>query len=87
MTFRVGQLVECINASVGFGTGMPVPLRLHAKYTVTDSDGQYICVGGTGIVWFSPSRFRHIVERKAETDISFAHEILRKTSRKETVRA
>ena len=32
-------------------------------------------------------RFRPIVARKAETDISFAHEILREASRKETVRA
>jgi hypothetical protein len=38
-------------------------------------------------VGFAPWRFRPIIERKAETDISFAHEILRKISRKETVRA
>jgi hypothetical protein len=87
MTFRVGQVVECINASVGFGSGKPVPLKLHAKYTVADIERQYICIVGLGIMWLAAARFRPIVERKSETDISFAHEILRKASRKETVRA
>jgi hypothetical protein len=40
---------------------------------------------GFGEPYFGMWRFRPAAERK--TDISFAHEILRKTSRKETVRA
>lgn len=90
MTFRVGQKVVCIDAA---GSSS---LRLNEVYTVLEILPAEWCDwrGDTrlevGILlveakpkWehgFAPERFRPIVEKK--TDISFAHKILRKHTKK-----
>lgn len=98
MTFRVGMRVECVYAGpsrLNPELGSP-PLVKYVVYTVSDVYiNQYdtglaielLEVKSEGVDWmgFDATRFRPVVERK--TDISAFHEILRKTSHKETVRA
>lgn len=74
MTFRVGQKVVCVDAS-----GQEVFIEKGAIYTIISISpcGVYIRVADGGGHY--KHRFRPIVERK--TDISFAHEILRKATK------
>jgi hypothetical protein len=89
MTFRVGQKVVCVDAAG------EAALELGSVYTISEILPPTFCrwrglkrytIG----LWFAelpvddeygyaPERFRPVVERK--TDISFAHEILRKASK------
>lgn len=87
MTFRVDQKVVCVDASGS------TCLRGDAVYDVTGTKDlpEFIrvsCCAEHAVDhdagWFA-RRFRPIVRH--QTEISFAHEILRKASRKETVRA
>lgn len=99
MTFRVGQKVVCVNAS-GDAANL---LTHGAVYTIeVVKEGTFLSgrrgkrvVSGVGVTlhevtigdseWFNARRFSlHVA---AKTDISFAHEILRKVSRKQTERA
>lgn len=91
MTFRVGQKVVCVDAT-RYGPNSSM-LREGAVYTIASVDGHEDFHGEYGVLlvevtptpaqgWregFRASRFRPIVERK--TDISFAHEILRKATK------
>lgn len=86
--FHVGQKVVCIDA-----TGEEPHIQKGCVYTVTRNEffPEFINVSCCaehqdkfGAGWRA-RRFRPIVEKK--TDISFAHEILRKVTRKQTVRA
>jgi hypothetical protein len=103
MTFRVGQRIVCVKEvphRVWPDCAYP---RFHEVYTIRalrvcprsqTLNCQLVEIvnperesppDGFGEPYFGIWRFRPIVENK--TDISFAHEILRKASRKETVRA
>lgn len=85
--FRVGQKVVCVDASgyehlteghvydVTRTNHLPTWININCCAMHANRDG----------AGWERSRFRPIVERK--TDIGFAHEILRKTSRKQEVRA
>lgn len=94
MTFRVGQEIVCVDVSPAGAhfTGLAPRLVKGQVYTVAavglthpmDPDllpciRVFEDVGHDSPIW--AHRFRPIVERK--TDISFAHEILRKASRKQ----
>lgn len=94
MSFHVGQKVVCVDAE------MAPMLRHGAIYTIRGIDTQECYAGRIGLhleevtpnddgddwwVAFRSSRFRPIQERK--TDIGFAHEILKKVTRKQTERA
>lgn len=99
MTFRVGQKVVCVNnkARVHLGRDWVIsqPPVLEAVYTIADlafeGDENTLILEELSRPATSPWRgyaawrFRPIVERK--TDIGFAHEILRKVSRTDRVRA
>lgn len=93
MTFRVGQNVVCIKASTISGWGGKQDAEVGRVYTIRCC---YIDeIGTPGLLleeiknpvkWsvalefgFVASRFRPVVDRK--TDISFAHEILRKATK------
>ena len=91
--FRVGQKVVCVDASY-YGPNSS-RLREGTIYTIAHIGAEEDCEGEYGVLlvelktlqaqgWrdgFRASRFRPIQERK--TDIGFAHEILRKVSRKQ----
>jgi hypothetical protein len=90
MIFRVGQKVVCVGEVIPDPSCAFPIFQKGAVYTVSliEEFGGFTfltvaelhpCVTGEA------SGFRPIVERK--TDISFAHEILRKASRKGRVRA
>lgn len=103
MTFRVGQKVVCVNAAPWKGFDPKIyddrmdGLQEDCIYTVRQvTKSKFIGVSYVGIRVigirrpmgdraYCASRFRPIVQRK--TDISAFHEILRKASPKETVRA
>lgn len=99
MTFRVGQKVVCVDAKKRFligGMGTLTKGRIYTVRWVGEYRGN-ICIRVEEIhrpsgddredfdTPYQTIRFRPIVERK--TDISFAHEILRKVSRKDRVLA
>ena len=83
MTFRVGQKVVCIDSSGGCEAYGIFSGRI---YTITNIGlwlGKTLHVDVKEIpsrvpLGWRATRFRPVVERK--TDISFAHEILRKAS-------
>jgi len=88
MTFRVGQKVVCVDDTTPEGFDWyKMPIKKGAIYTVSQSGLSSWLDGAPAIhlsevkrsVPFWASRFRPVVERK--TDISFAHEILRKASK------
>lgn len=93
MTFRVGQRIVCVNDEFHCDTDGDLPKR-GCIYTVrwigcrpTDSGPGVMLHGlhggyhSSGVEYcFCATRFRPVVERK--TDISFAHEILRKASKR-----
>lgn len=96
--FRIGQKVVCVNTGKGaYGEITPVlgevytirEVKMHRKgpgyrlVEIVNAPADY--AQGVMECSFAHSCFRPVVERK--TDISFAHEILRKTSRKQTVKA
>jgi hypothetical protein len=95
MTFRVGQKVVCINDKEihgGFWAAGARPVA-GAVYTITEiipgAYGDYQAlrfseIRNAGDIGYRSSRFRPVAERK--TDISFAHEILRKASKPARVR-
>jgi hypothetical protein len=99
MMFRLGQKVVCVDDDiVGKNPTSIIPPhlpKLHQVYTVRgfikSDDGRefvYLCeivnpIRNNHEPAFAPFRFRPIVERK--TDISFAHEILRKANAPEFV--
>jgi hypothetical protein len=102
MTFHVGQKVVCIKrgswANEFGAAGDEVFPSFGEVYTIRRiEDGRWLLLveivnrlreygdGELGEARFCASRFRPVVERK--TDIGFAHEILRKVSRKHPVRA
>jgi hypothetical protein len=93
MTFRVGQKVVCVDAENGLQwsrrwVSVGEIYEIAAVYPADPNDG---CADHLGSLWavdlrgimkpngFGALRFRPVVERK--TDISFAHEILRKASK------
>jgi hypothetical protein len=87
MTFRIGQKVVCIDAQCAAGFDWyGFPPTEGAVYTVAGFGRnpvyghEVIKIAELGHPWgYKPRRFRPVVERK--TDISFAHEILRKASK------
>ncbi|MDB5603538.1 MAG: hypothetical protein JWP25_438 [Bradyrhizobium sp.] len=101
--FRVGQEVECITDAWQPGRLKLTMPKARCVYTIRGmtlrpwSDvqrGLWLIgidnkvshfIDGTYEPYFDAQYFRPIVERK--TDITFAHEILRKASRKDRVRA
>lgn len=102
MTFRVGQRVVCVNSTRAGGYGDEVYPVEGRVYTVRGflplpcDHGPRIWLEeiknkkrdyfeGLYEKAFGAERFRPIVERK--TDIGFAHEILRKATRKRGVNA
>lgn len=92
MTFRVGQKVVCVDAGADF-TGQATNLVQDQIYEIENVVATLTMIGlvvAGAYSWhetraYRATRFRPIAERK--TDISFAHEILRKTSRKAGVNA
>jgi hypothetical protein len=92
MMFKVGQKVVCIRADCDAGKywGLQDAPVLGRIYTVSAAEFTSSITGRQciGIAELTPppsggyrtSRFRPLVERK--TDIGFAHEILRKASKK-----
>jgi hypothetical protein len=90
MTFRVGQDVECVDDSWGCDGNHP---KKGARYVVAGISTPRLSFSKpcdhlqfSGFIHhYASLHFRPIVKHK--TDISFAHEILRDVSRKETVRA
>ena len=91
MAFRVGQKVVCVDDRPR--AYRENPLVLGGIYTIAglpiEPSGEIgvflVEVESSAPFGFYPDRFRPIVEKK--TDINFAHEILRKVSRKDRVRA
>lgn len=86
MSFQVGQKVACVDASLPANPWhREHPLVDRQIYVVEALAGPHcIDIDGSGRAWQN-WRFRPLVETK--TDISFAHEILRKATRKRRVRA
>ena len=93
MTFYVGQKVVCVDASGAPGSTWwgDIPVE-GAIYTVAgqvyvetrNSTGLLLVEIRNGALErgaYNPIRFRPLVERK--TDISFAHEILRKAEKRQ----
>ena len=83
MTFRVGQNVVCIDDSAGLVSGEMTLVKgrvykVYAVYPDAKPLPEIVVDDGSWRGWLS-RRFRPVVERK--TDISFAHEILRKASK------
>jgi len=100
MTFRVGQKVVCVDAASGDPARyFPCELIKGSIYTIQGFGEHSDHPGETGVHlceiqnrWhqghresFNPARFRPLADRKS--DIGFAHEILRKVSRKDRVSA
>jgi hypothetical protein len=79
MSFIVGQKVVCVDASLPNNLWHCAhPLVDRQIYIVRGLAGpNYIDIDGSGRAWQN-WRFRPVVARK--TDISFAHEILRKAT-------
>ena len=91
MIFRVGQKVVCVDAAETNNWNIP-ELMEGGIYTISWTDGPDVLLveptfrSRFGLnTPFRADRFRPIVERK--TDIGFAHEILRKATRKQDANA
>lgn len=93
MTFRVGQEVECINDAWNANDSSNHPKR-GGRYVIVEilkpnqfcaEPCDHLDLKGFLYGHYASSHFRPIVKR--QTDISFAHDILRKTSRKDQVPA
>lgn len=84
MNFRVGQKVVCVDSRCSYiDSARACPLQKGAVYAIAGiwrgpSGTQHLQVSGFE-PHFHQRRFRPVVERK--TDISFAHEILRKATK------
>jgi hypothetical protein len=86
MTFHIGQKVVCIDNSPGYAHGDPCPLALKTVYVVlaikAGPDGRLgLSTNGDPGIYWSTTRFRPLVERKSETDISWAIDILDRVSK------
>jgi hypothetical protein len=91
MTFRVGQKVVCVDAAPRRGRRWvyddpPVEGRVYTIEGIIDFEGEPNLIlieqkrdPRSDYEGYRACRFRPVVERK--TDISFAHEILRKASK------
>lgn len=92
MTFRVGQKVVCVDAGRCYRKRKTdlVKGAIYEIEAIDEFGGERgLVVSGARSWWpsgaYNARRFRPLVERK--TDIGFAHEILRKASRKDWVPA
>jgi hypothetical protein len=81
MTFRVGQSVVCVDNSPWPAHPDDAPLVKGQIYTILALRLDSVrIVEAYPHQWMNASRFRPIVEHK--TDIGFAHEILRKVTKR-----
>lgn len=97
MTFRIGQKVIAVYDGNSITPCVQKRLTVGAIYTIRDVDSRLLAIHGQPTVrvdevinviengWWEPGYqlkvFRPVVDK--QTDISFAHEILRKATKKE----
>ena len=85
MMFDAGMQVLCIDDRPAANPWhRHHPLKKGRIYTVHETIGSYVAIDRSGRLW-EEHRFQPLGKRK--TDISFAHEILRKATRKRSVDA
>jgi hypothetical protein len=100
MMFRPGQKVVCVGTAnpshINYGEAVPEKGKVYTVRDIALRDGPalrlieivnpaHLYLEAFEDCWFDQAGFRPAVDRK--TDISFAHEILREASKRETLPA